>query len=66
MFRAKRIPGSIRFECLKHALDTLDPKEEVIVYRSHFGCELVGASDGNGKSRSLRKLQSTFRVHLAK
>ena len=31
MFRAKRIPGSIHFERLKHALDTLDPKEEVIV-----------------------------------
>ena len=31
MFRAKRIPGSIHFKSLKHALDTLDPKEEVIV-----------------------------------
>jgi hypothetical protein len=48
MFRAKRIPGSIRFERLKHALDTLDPEEEVIIYCSNFGCELVGASDGNG------------------
>ena len=38
MFRAKRIPGSIHFESLKHALDTLDPKEEVIVYCSNFGC----------------------------
>jgi rhodanese-related sulfurtransferase len=38
MFRAKRIPGSIRFENLKHALDTLDPKEEVIVYCSNSGC----------------------------
>ena len=38
MFRAKRIPGSIRFESLKHALDTLDPKEEVIVYCSNFDC----------------------------
>ena len=38
MFRAKRIPGSIRFESLKHALDTLNPKEEVIVYCSNFGC----------------------------
>ena len=38
MFRAKRIPGSIRFESLKHALDTLDPKEEVIVYCSNSGC----------------------------
>ena len=28
MFRAKRIPGSIHFESLEHALDTLDPKEE--------------------------------------
>ena len=38
MFRAKRIPGSIRFESLKHALDTLNPKEEVIVYCSNSGC----------------------------
>jgi rhodanese-related sulfurtransferase len=38
MFRAKRIPGSIRFESLKHALDTLDPKEEIIVYCSNVGC----------------------------
>jgi rhodanese-related sulfurtransferase len=38
MFRAKRIPGSIHFEGLKHALGTLDPKEEVVVYCSNFGC----------------------------
>lgn len=38
MFRAKRIPGSIRFQSLRHALETLDPKEEVIVYCSNFGC----------------------------
>jgi rhodanese-related sulfurtransferase len=38
MFRAKRIPGSIHFVGLKHALETLDPKEEVIVYCSNFGC----------------------------
>ena len=38
MFRAKRIPGSIHFESLEHALDTLDPKEEVIVYCSNSGC----------------------------
>jgi rhodanese-related sulfurtransferase len=38
MFRAKRIPGSIHFVNLKHALDTLDPKEEIIVYCSNFGC----------------------------
>jgi rhodanese-related sulfurtransferase len=38
MFRAKRIPGSIPFESLKHTLDTLDPKEEVIVYCSNCGC----------------------------
>ena len=38
MFRAKRIPGSIHFESLKHALNTLDPKGEVIVYCSNFGC----------------------------
>jgi rhodanese-related sulfurtransferase len=38
MFRAKRIPGSIHFESLKHALDTLDPREEVIVYCSNLGC----------------------------
>jgi len=38
MFRAKRIPGSIHFGSLKHALATLDPKEEVIVYCSNFGC----------------------------
>jgi rhodanese-related sulfurtransferase len=37
-FRAKRIPGSILFESLQHALDTLDPKEEVIVYCSNCGC----------------------------
>ena len=38
MFRAKRIPGSIHFESLEHALDTLDPREEVIVYCSNSGC----------------------------
>jgi rhodanese-related sulfurtransferase len=38
MFRAKRIPGSTHYEGLKHALDTIDPKEEVIVYCSNFGC----------------------------
>jgi 3-mercaptopyruvate sulfurtransferase SseA len=38
MFRAKRIPGSIHFESLKNALDTLDPKEEIIVYCSNSGC----------------------------
>ena len=38
MFRAKRIPGSIHFESLKHALETLDRKEEVIVYCSNSGC----------------------------
>ena len=38
MFRAKRIPGSIHFESLKHALDTLNPTEEVIVYCSNSGC----------------------------
>ena len=38
MFRAKRIPGSIRFENLKHTLDTLNPKGEVIVYCSNSGC----------------------------
>jgi rhodanese-related sulfurtransferase len=38
MFRAKRIPGSIRFESQEHALATLDPEEEVIVYCSNFGC----------------------------
>jgi rhodanese-related sulfurtransferase len=38
MFRAKRIPGSIHFEGLKHALGTLDPKAEVVVYCSNFGC----------------------------
>jgi rhodanese-related sulfurtransferase len=38
MFRAKRIPGSIHFESLKHALDRLDPHEEVIVYCSNSGC----------------------------
>jgi len=38
MFRAKRIPGSIRFESLKNALETLDAKEEIIVYCSNVGC----------------------------
>jgi rhodanese-related sulfurtransferase len=38
MFQAKRIPGSILFEGLKHALETLDPKEEIIVYCSNFDC----------------------------
>jgi rhodanese-related sulfurtransferase len=38
MFRAKRIPGSIHFEGLKHALETFDPNEEIIVYCSNFGC----------------------------
>jgi rhodanese-related sulfurtransferase len=37
-FRAKRIPGSSLFESLKDALDTLDPKEEVVVYCSNSGC----------------------------
>jgi rhodanese-related sulfurtransferase len=36
MFREKRIPGSIRFE--RHILETLNPKEEVIVYCSNPGC----------------------------
>jgi rhodanese-related sulfurtransferase len=38
MFRAKRIPGSIHFESLNHALETLDPQEEIIVYCSNIGC----------------------------
>jgi rhodanese-related sulfurtransferase len=38
MFRAKRIPGSIHFESMRHALDTLDPKAEVVVYCSNSGC----------------------------
>jgi rhodanese-related sulfurtransferase len=38
MFRAKRIPNSIHFKGLKHALETLDPEREVIVYCSNFGC----------------------------
>jgi rhodanese-related sulfurtransferase len=38
MFRAKRIPGSIHFESLKHALETFDTEKEVIVYCSNFGC----------------------------
>ena len=38
MFRAKRIPGSIHFEDLKHALETLNCQEEVIVYCSNRGC----------------------------
>jgi rhodanese-related sulfurtransferase len=38
MFHAKRIPDSIHFESLKHALETLDRKEEVIVYCSNCGC----------------------------
>ena len=38
LFRAKRIPGSIHFVSLKHALDTLDPMEEVILYCSNTGC----------------------------
>ncbi len=38
MFRAKRIPGSIHFESLQHALETLDPKQETIVYCSNTGC----------------------------
>jgi hypothetical protein len=38
MFRAKSIPGSIRFESLKHALETLDPKEEFTVCCLNFGC----------------------------
>jgi rhodanese-related sulfurtransferase len=42
MFRAKRIPGSTHFEGLKHALDTIDPKEEVIVYCSNSGCTASG------------------------
>ena len=36
MFREKRIPGSIRFE--RHILETLNPKELVIVYCSNPGC----------------------------
>jgi rhodanese-related sulfurtransferase len=38
MFRAKRIPGSIHFEGLKHALETLDLKDEIVVYCSNSGC----------------------------
>ena len=38
MFRAKHIPGSLHFESLKYALDTLNPKEEIIVYCSNSGC----------------------------
>ena len=38
MFHAKRIPGSIHFDSIKHALDSLDPKEEIIVYCSNPGC----------------------------
>ena len=36
MFREKRIPGSIRFQ--RKMLETLNPKEEVIVYCSNPGC----------------------------
>jgi len=36
MFREKRIPGSIRFE--RSFLNTLNPKEEIIVYCSNPGC----------------------------
>jgi rhodanese-related sulfurtransferase len=35
-FRIKRIPGSVLFE--KHALETLNPKEEIVVYCSNPGC----------------------------
>jgi rhodanese-related sulfurtransferase len=38
MFHAKRIPGSIRFKSLKHALNAPDPKEEFIVYCLNSGC----------------------------
>jgi rhodanese-related sulfurtransferase len=38
MFRAKRIPRSIHFESLSHALEMLDPKEEVILYCSNSSC----------------------------
>jgi hypothetical protein len=37
MFRAKRIPGFIHFERLKHALDTRS-QGGGIVYCSNFGC----------------------------
>jgi thiosulfate/3-mercaptopyruvate sulfurtransferase len=35
-FRGKRIPGSIHFQ--RQVLETLDPKEEIIVYCSNPGC----------------------------
>lgn len=38
MFRAKRIPGSIHFESIKEALNSLDPKDEIIVYCSNPAC----------------------------
>jgi rhodanese-related sulfurtransferase len=37
-FRAKHIPGSLHFENLRQALETLNPKEEVVVYCSNEGC----------------------------
>ena len=42
MFRAKRIPGSIHFESLKHAQETFDLKDELIVYCSNLGCTASG------------------------
>jgi rhodanese-related sulfurtransferase len=37
-FRGKRIPGSTRFESMQHALETLNLKEEIVVYCSNPGC----------------------------
>lgn len=37
-FRGKRIPGSIHFENMRHALEMLKPSDLVIAYCSNPGC----------------------------
>lgn len=37
-FNAARIPGSIRFESIDAALESLDPDEEIVVYCSDAAC----------------------------
>lgn len=37
-YKAERIPGSIRFESIEHALEVLDPDDDIVVYCSDHAC----------------------------
>ena len=37
-FRARRIPSSIRFESIEHALEALEKDDEIVVYCSDPAC----------------------------